>query len=132
MNKQILLLLSIAGALLLLTLLNISTKPSASPPHNIQPDTLLNTADSQAEQQAHPLASNNKQANSAADRLEPDIHRAVNAMTDASSEGLTEEKTKHGYVVNLEGRFQYVPVATVSDSGEVIVRDYSSAPAQEE
>ena len=61
-------------------------------------------------------------------QLEPEIQHALEEMTNTSSEGLVEVKSKDGYEVNLQGRFRSVPVAGTDESGEVEVRDYMSAP----
>lgn len=66
--------------------------------------------------------------NSRESRLDPAVRQAIEEMTNTSSEGLTEEKTEHGYEVDLEGRFRSVPVAEIDENGEVSVRDYLSAP----
>jgi len=63
-------------------------------------------------------------------KLEPEIQQALRKMINTSSEGLVEEKTENGVSVDLQGRFQTVPVATITTDGEVEVRDYTSQPAQ--
>ena len=62
--------------------------------------------------------------------LEPEIQQALEQMTDTRSEGLVEEPAVSGYSVNLQGRFQAVPVATVNERGEVEIREYSVPEAE--
>jgi hypothetical protein len=57
--------------------------------------------------------------------LEPEIQHALEQMIDTRSEGLVEEPAVSGYGVNLQGRFQAVPVATVNEQGELEIREYS-------
>ena len=57
--------------------------------------------------------------------LEPEIQQALEQMTDTRSEGLVEEPAVSGYGVNLQGRFQAVPVATVNEQGELEIQEYS-------
>lgn len=60
--------------------------------------------------------------------LTPEMRRALASMLNTSSQGLIEEKTANGYQVDLSGRFQTVPVATINDQGELDIQDYSSLP----
>ncbi len=62
--------------------------------------------------------------------LEPEIQQALEQMTDTRSEGLVEEPAVSGYSVNLQGRFQAVPVATVNEQGEVEIQEYSVPEAE--
>lgn len=62
--------------------------------------------------------------------LEPEIQQALEQMTDTRSEGLVEEPAVSGYGVNLQGRFQAVPVATVNEQGEVEIQEYSVPQAE--
>jgi hypothetical protein len=62
--------------------------------------------------------------------LEPEIQQALEQMTDTRSEGLVEEPAVSGYSVNLQGRFQAVPVATVNERGEVEIQEYSVPEAE--
>lgn len=64
--------------------------------------------------------------------MEPEIRSALEKMTNTSSKGLVEEKAKQGYQVNLQGRFQSVPVAETNQKGEVEVKDYNSIPKNDE
>lgn len=49
-------------------------------------------------------------------------------MLNTSSKGLKEIETENGTMVDLEERFRAVPVATINDDGEIVVRDYTSPP----
>jgi len=60
--------------------------------------------------------------------LEPEIREALGNMLNTSSEGLVEE-TRNGVTsVNLQGRFQTAPVATIDADGNVQITDYSHLP----
>lgn len=60
--------------------------------------------------------------------LEPGIREALGKMLNTSSEGLVEE-TRNGVTsVDLQGRFQTVPVATIDENGNVQITDYSHLP----
>jgi len=72
--------------------------------------------------------SNSEKSNPSAKKLEPEIQQALEKMLNTSSEGLVEEKTNQGVSVNLQGRFQTVPVATINEKGEAEIQDYSSVP----
>lgn len=62
--------------------------------------------------------------------LEPEIRAALGKLLDTSSEGLVEE-TRNGVTsVDLQGRFQTVPVATIDEQGEARIVDYSSLPEE--
>jgi len=63
-------------------------------------------------------------------QLEPEIEAAVNELVSTSHEGLVEVKTDKGVGVDLKGRFRSAPVATIDDDGQVVVRDYTSAPGR--
>jgi len=63
-------------------------------------------------------------------KLQPEIQEALELMLDTSSEGLSEEVTDKGVSVDLRGRFQTVPVATINEQGELEIQDYSSKPIQ--
>jgi len=65
------------------------------------------------------------------DMLEPEIHQALTEMLNTSSEGLVEKKTGSSVSVDLQGRFQTVPVATINEKGELEIRDYSSKPKKD-
>jgi hypothetical protein len=64
-------------------------------------------------------------AGKALSSLEPEIQQSLEQMADTRSEGLVEEPAVSGYSVNLQGRFQAVPVATVNEQGEVEIREYA-------
>ncbi len=60
--------------------------------------------------------------------LEPEIREALGNMLNTSSEGLVEE-TRNGVTsVDLQGRFQTAPVATIDEDGNVQITDYSHLP----
>lgn len=60
--------------------------------------------------------------------LEPEIREALSKMLNTSSEGLVEE-TRNGVTsVDLQGRFQTVPVATIDENGDVQITDYTHLP----
>ena len=63
-------------------------------------------------------------------QLEPEIEAAVNELVSTSHEGLVEVKTDKGVGVDLKGRFRSAPVATIDEDGQVVVRDYTSAPGR--
>lgn len=63
-------------------------------------------------------------------QLEPEIEAAVNELVNTSHEGLVEVKTDQGVGIDLKGRFRSAPVATIDDEGQVVVRDYTSAPGR--
>ncbi len=63
-------------------------------------------------------------------QLEPEIEAAVNELVSTSHEGLVEVKTDKGVGVDLKGRFRSAPVATFDDDGQIVVRDYTSAPGR--
>ena len=67
-------------------------------------------------------------SNSPSSQLEPEIQQALKKMLNTSSQGLIEKQTEKGISVDLKGRFQTVPVATINENGEVEIQDYSSAP----
>jgi hypothetical protein len=54
------------------------------------------------------------------------VRQAVNKIVNTSSEGLTEVQTENGVLVDLEGRFQSVPVATIGKDGKATIKDYTS------
>ena len=58
--------------------------------------------------------------------MDESVRQAVNKIVNTSSEGLIEVQTKDGVVVDLEGRFQSVPVAVIGKDGEVTIKDYTS------
>lgn len=59
-------------------------------------------------------------------KMDESVRQAVNEIVNTSSEGLTEVQTENGVVVDLEGRFQSVPVATIGADGEISITDYTS------
>ncbi len=60
--------------------------------------------------------------------LEPEIREALGKILNTSAEGLVEE-TRNGVTsVDLQGRFQSAPVATIDKDGNVQITDYSSPP----
>ena len=63
-------------------------------------------------------------------QLEPEIQRALESMLNTTSDDLVEVETENGVGVDLQNRFQTVPVATINADGEVEIRDYTNAPAQ--
>ncbi len=63
-----------------------------------------------------------------ASELEPEIRDALGNILNTSSEGLVEE-TRNGVTsVDLKGRFQTAPVATIDKDGNVQITDYSHLP----
>jgi len=66
--------------------------------------------------------------NTAINQLEPEIKKALKKHLNTSSEGLVEEKTDRGVSVDLQGRFQTVPVATINEKGELEIRHFSNLP----
>jgi len=74
--------------------------------------------------------SDSKKSNPSTRKLEPEIRQALEKMLNTSSEGLVEEKTADGVSIDLKGRFQTVPVATINEKGEAEIQDYSSVPGQ--
>lgn len=65
--------------------------------------------------------------------LEPEIRAAVAALTNSSSEGLVEQvdPTGEGYVVDLQGRYKTVPVATLGEDGQIRIQEFSAPPPAE-
>jgi hypothetical protein len=64
-------------------------------------------------------------------QLEPGTRKALAEMLNTSSDGLVEE-TRNGVTsVNLQRRFRTAPVATIDESGEVSITDYSHLPAEQ-
>jgi len=60
--------------------------------------------------------------------LEPEIREALGDILNNSSEGLVEV-TRNGVTsIDLQGRFQTAPVATVDESGNVQITDYTHLP----
>ena len=124
---KIAVLVSIAAMGLLLVLLWPVTGSQAPVPavaDNKPAPTDTQSARPHAPHPSHPT----EQAQAA--RLEPDIHEAVTALTNTSSEGLVEEidATGEGYSVNLQGRFKTVPVATVGADGQITIQEFSAPP----
>ncbi len=63
-------------------------------------------------------------------KLDPEVREALNEMLNTSSEGLVEE-TRNGVTsVDLQGRFQSVPVATIDEDGNVQITDYTHLPKE--
>ncbi len=69
-----------------------------------------------------------RQQNKHAPELEPEIREALGEILNTSSEGLLEETRNGASSVNLQGRFQTAPVATVDENGNVQITDYSHLP----
>lgn len=63
-----------------------------------------------------------------APELEPEIREALSNMLNTSSEGLVEETHNGVTSVDLQGRFQTAPVATIDEDGNVQITDYSHLP----
>jgi len=60
--------------------------------------------------------------------LEPEIKHELQTILNTSSDGLIEIKTDKGDMVDLKNRFRTAPVATINETGEVVIRDYVSPP----
>ena len=60
--------------------------------------------------------------------LEPEIREALARLLNTSSEGLVEETRNGATSVDLQGRFQTVPVATIDENGKVQITDYTHLP----
>ena len=60
--------------------------------------------------------------------LEPEIRDALGNILNTSSEGLVEETHNGVTSVDLQGRFRTAPVATVDESGNVQITDYTHLP----
>lgn len=60
--------------------------------------------------------------------IEDAIRSSLKEMVNTSSDGLLEKTNKDSISVDLQGRFQTVPVATVDENGQVEIKDYSSIP----
>jgi len=129
--RQWLLLLMLALAFGVYLLLRETPGEQSSPPQADSSQAPLNESISTAAQEAAVVANSvGTDSTSAATLgparpLEPEIQQALKQMTDTRSEGLVEEPAVSGYSVNLQGRFQAVPVATVNEQGEVEIREYS-------
>jgi hypothetical protein len=63
-------------------------------------------------------------------QLEPEIEKALNELVITSHEGLVEEETDKGVIIDLKGRFRTAPVATIDENGQIVVQDYTSAPGR--
>lgn len=101
---------------------------SASPVPRIPPATAepsLQKEHTLTRQHIDSTASTSQQL---APALEPEIREALGNILNTSSEGLVEE-TRNGITsVNLQGRFQTAPVATIDADGNVQITDYSHLP----
>jgi len=73
---------------------------------------------------------NEKLLNTTSSTLEPKIQQALEKLLNTSSVGLIENETDDGYSVELQGRFRSVPVATIKEDGEILIKDYTSFPKQ--
>ena len=62
--------------------------------------------------------------------LEPEIREALGRILNTSSEGLVEVTTDKGTSVDLQGRFQTAPVATIDENGKATIVDYSTLPKE--
>jgi len=62
--------------------------------------------------------------------LEPEIREALGRILNTSSEGLVEVTTDKGTSVDLQGRFQTAPVATIDEHGKATIVDYSTLPKE--
>lgn len=60
--------------------------------------------------------------------LEPAIREALGRMLNTSSEGLVETTREGVTGMDLRGRFQTAPVATLGENGDVQITDYSHLP----
>jgi len=60
--------------------------------------------------------------------LEPEIRAALNEMLNTSAEGLVEETRNGATSIDLQGRFQTAPVATIDENGNIQITDYSYPP----
>lgn len=129
--RQWLILLMLALAFGVYFLLRAMPGEQSSPSQAGSSQPTLNESTSTAAQEAAGAASPAETVSTAtttvepAHPLEPEIQQALEQMTDTRSEGLVEEPAVSGYSVNLQGRFQAVPVATVNERGEVIIQEYS-------
>ncbi|HED52062.1 MAG TPA: hypothetical protein ENI83_00765 [Gammaproteobacteria bacterium] len=75
-----------------------------------------------------PVASTATPSTPQASELEPEIRDALGNILNTSSEGLVEE-TRNGVTsVDLKGRFQTAPVATIGKDGTIQITDYSHLP----
>jgi len=75
-----------------------------------------------------PAGSTASSSSQQASELEPEIRDALGNILNTSSEGLVEE-TRNGVTsVDLQGRFQTAPVATIDKDGNVQITDYSHLP----
>ena len=134
--KQWLLPLMLALAFGVYFLLRAMPGEQSSPPQANSSQPPLNESISTAAQEAAVAASPVETVSTAttavkpARPLEPEIQQALEQMTDTRSEGLVEEPAVSGYSVNLQGRFQAVPVATVNEQGEVEIQEYSVPEAE--
>jgi hypothetical protein len=134
--RQWLILLMLALAFGVYFLLREMPGEQSSPPQADSSQAPLNESISTAAPEAAVAASSAGTDSTAAAALEParplepEIQQALKQMTDTRSEGLVEEPAVSGYGVNLQGRFQAVPVATVNERGEVEIREYSVPEAE--
>ncbi len=92
------------------------------PEHPSPPETVNPASDNTA---TGPVAA---PAQKQAPSLEPEIREALGKILNTSSEGLVEE-TRNGVTsVDLQGRFQSAPVATIDKDGNIQITDYSQPP----
>ncbi|TCK17631.1 hypothetical protein DFR30_0866 [Thiogranum longum] len=64
-----------------------------------------------------------------APELEPEIRDALGKILSTSSKGLVEKTTNGVSSVDLKGRFQTAPVATIDKDGNIQITDYTHLPA---
>ncbi|VAW75545.1 hypothetical protein MNBD_GAMMA15-2442 [hydrothermal vent metagenome] len=107
---------------------SVVTSRSVSPPPGSTVGTLEQVPLDQARSQDKPVDYTAPSSPQHAPVLEPEIREALGEMLNTSSEGLVEE-TRNGVTsVDLQGRFQSVPVATIDEDGNVHITDYTHLP----
>lgn len=83
-----------------------------------------------ANKSGNQIVNDSKELTGSSNKYEPEILEALNQHLNTSSSGLTEVKTENSISVDLQGRFQTVPVARINESGELEIEDFTSVPNQ--
>jgi len=140
-KRAVLVLLGIALVGVLVIALLSTTKPDGTPvaPDHAAVDTPAVTPEASAplqaekispEQQREHVVSTDSASSPQVPALEPKIRKALGKILNTSSEGLVEETRNGATSVDLEGRFQTAPVATIDKDGNIQITDYSHLPGK--
>jgi len=138
-KRTVLVLLGIALVGVLVVALLSTTKPDdvqVAPDHAavdvpaITPETSApaQVEKTSPEQEHERVVSTDSASSPQAPALEPKIREALGKILNTSSEGLVEETRNGATSVDLKGRFQTAPVATIDKDGNIQITDYSHLP----